>query len=172
MNIGYFRFLLTLAAFLYIGSAHAATSCVPYSATPSATGGSSAAWGTGLDGSNCATGQVCDSAVLVCVFPHETACSASVPCSIGKRCVTGICQDISGSTAENNVIGDVICNTYKFATGKVGRGIVVVIIFVTGVMFYLGKISWGSILMILIGVGFCFGGPAIVGIILGRGFMC
>ena len=37
---------------------------------------------------------------------------------------------------------NILCNTYKIATGKVGRGVIVVVLFVTGISFYLGKVQW------------------------------
>jgi type IV secretory pathway VirB2 component (pilin) len=86
--------------------------------------------------------------------------------------VAGVCQAIGGGSAENNAIGDILCNTYKIATGKVGRGLIVVVLFVTGISFYLGKVQWGTIVAIVIGAGLCFGGPAIVSVMVGKNFLC
>ena len=46
------------------------------------------------------------------------------------------------------------------------------VLFVTGISFYLGKVQWGTIVAIVIGAGLCFGGPAIVSVMVGKNFLC
>ncbi len=143
--------------------------------------------GTGLDGSNCDAGLVCDQTLLLCSYTTESVCMGtgigSGGCGIGQKCMTdagsiaaagtvGSCQTAAGGSAENNAIGDILCNTYKIATGKVGRGVIVVVLFVTGITFYLGKVQWGTIVAIVIGAGLCFGGPAVVSVMVGKNFLC
>lgn len=144
--------------------------------------------GTGADGSNCDLGLMCDvNNSKICVYPTETGClGGRSTCPIGQRCTTdqsgtailaangigGSCTSATNVSSENNAISDVICNAYGFVTGKVGRGIIVIVVFVTGVTFYLGKVSWGTVVAILIGAGLCFGGPAIVSVLIGGGKTC
>jgi type IV secretion system protein VirB2 len=148
------------------------------------------AGGSGADGSDCDAGLVCFPDSKLCGAQNETPCRSisqaglSMSCPAGQRCtndadgsiavtgVNGICMPITGASAENNVISDLICNVYRLITGKVGRGVVVVVILVTGFTFYFGKISWGSLITIVLGVGLVFGGPAIVNVMVGKGFVC
>lgn len=125
--------------------------------------------------SKCNNGLICDRNAKMCIYSNETACKPGFSCGIGKECVgtdgrktdgNGICATMAG-TVENNPISQALCNAYGFITGKIGRTIIVLVIFVTGITFYLGKVSWGTVAAIIIGAGLCFGGPAIVSIIVG-----
>ena len=178
-----FTFCISFFAFQFVSNVNAvarlATGCAKQTGTNAS--------GTGLDGSNCDTQLVCSDSG-VCVYPTEVGCVGSggvgnSGCGIGQKCMSdsgvnaanlagGVCQSASGGSAENNAIGDILCNTYKIATGKVGRGIIVVVLFVTGISFYLGKVQWGTIVAIVIGAGLCFGGPAIVSVMVGKNFLC
>jgi type IV secretory pathway VirB2 component (pilin) len=140
-------------------------------------------------------GLACDKSIDstgVCVFSYETPCKSNGDCGVGRACkiggnantqqggssstsqsggtpsnnAFGVCETVSGSV-NSNPLSDTLCNAYSFVTGKIGRTLVVIVIFVTGVTFYLGKVSWGSVTAILLGAGLCFGGPAIVAIIVG-----
>ena len=178
-----FIFCISIFAFQFVSDVNAvarlATGCTKQTGTSVA--------GTGLDGSNCDSQLVCgDSGV--CAYPTEVGCvgtggMGNSGCGIGQKCMSdnganapagqgGVCQSAGGGSAENNAIGDILCNTYKIATGKVGRGIIVVVLFVTGISFYLGKVQWGTIVAIVIGAGLCFGGPAIVSVMVGKNFLC
>ena len=174
-----FAFCISFFAFQFVSDVNAVarlTTCIKIVAA-----------GTGLDGSNCDSQMVCGD-TLTCTYPTEVGCKGTggvgnSGCGIGQKCVldnganagntvSGICQSASGGSAENNAIGDILCNTYKIATGKVGRGLIVVVLFVTGISFYLGKVQWGTIVAIVIGAGLCFGGPAIVSVMVGKNFLC
>jgi len=179
-----FGLLLIITFFIFFSTKNDAfavsrlNQCIPLSSSATTSG-------TGADGSNCDAGLICDPMAKICISTTETGCSGSSPCGIGMQCMDdngnpinlgssngGTCQIAAGTSAEKNALSDILCNTYKIATGKVGRGVVVVVIFVTGITFYLGKVSWGTLVAILMGAGFCFGGPAIVSVLLGRSFAC
>ncbi|MBL0725588.1 MAG: TrbC/VirB2 family protein [Alphaproteobacteria bacterium] len=149
--------------------------------TPPGTGGSSGN-GSGLDGSDCDAGYLCDRSMKVCISSFEVPCRAK-GCSVGTICVDlsgdrvsgvtiGVCQVDGGSSTEDNAISDILCNLYKFITGKTGR-IVIGIIFVgAGGTFLLGKMQLGTVIAIALGCGCIFGASAIVNVFVGRGFAC
>ncbi len=147
------------------------------------------------EGSNCNQLLTCDPVINICLRSGEVGCiGPNVGCPIGFKCADldsvindnrsggeflaankgarGVCVQDTGATAENNAIGDLLCNLYRTATGKVGRGIIVIVVIVTGVTFFLGKISWGTVLIIAIGSSLVFGAPTVVAIIVGKGFVC
>ncbi len=188
MNKLNFKRLLSITIFAFVMAGFIPNAfSVARLATCSANGGSGA---VSEDGSNCDQGLICDSSIKICVALTETGCKASDSigggCTVGQKCTTGagnatafqtqnlmgICMPVQGGSAENNALGDVVCNVYRLITGKVGRGVVVVVLFVTGISFYLGKVNWGTIVAIVIGAGLCFGGPAIVSVFLGKNFLC
>lgn len=188
MSIKQIRALLAVSFFAFFGFTWSAVAVAELGTCTLASSGGGSAAGTGLDGSNCNSGLVCDPGLLVCTATTETACIAGPNgsgCSIGQKCMTaggstvfqtpgqaGICAEQSGGSSENNALGDVVCNVYKLATGKVGRGIVVIVLFVTGITFYLGKVNWGTIVAVVLGAGLCFGGPAVVSVLVGKNFLC
>lgn len=141
--------------------------------------------GTGIDGSNCDPGTVCDNSIT-CVYPNESggACSLSFPCGVGSKCFRsdgrtmisapgefGLCVASIGN-AENNAFGDVLCNLFRFITGKVGRGVAAGAVIALGVFFFMGKVTWGSALAVALGVGAVFGAPAVVSVLTGKTFNC
>ena len=83
----------------------------------------------------------------------------------------GVCG-IQFSTSETNVMADALCNLFRFATGKTGRLILGIVVTVVGIMFYLGKVSWGTVAATAIGAGAMFGSSTIVGVLAGKGFSC
>lgn len=83
----------------------------------------------------------------------------------------GVCSSSSGTT-EDNVLGDFLCKIIKTVTGKVGRGIVAIVIIVVGMMFFTGKVSWNAMLATGLGVGTVFGAPSLVGLITGGTLIC
>ena len=139
--------------------------------------------GTGLDGSDCDAGLICDSAVKICVNTFEVGCKGPIGCSVGTICkdaagkratgsTAGVCEPDVGSSTDKNAISDILCNLYKFITGKTGR-IVIGIIFVgAGGTFLLGKMQLGTVIAIALGCGCIFGASAIVGVFVGKGFAC
>ncbi len=144
--------------------------------------------GVALDGSNCQENLLCDSALLVCILTTETACLGNGKgggCAVGQKCVInsdsqisqvaggiGVCVIEIKNATEENAIEQIICNVYKLANGKVGKGLLVLVIFVVGIKFYLSQISWSSLIGILIGIGLSFGGAQITSVFLGKEFIC
>lgn len=147
--------------------------------------------GTGLDGSDCDSGMICDGDLSVCTLPTEVPCTATTKgssCPVGMACIDsstgkilsstggnnsyGSCQPYKGASTEDNAISQVLCNVYNFATGKTGRIIIGIIFVGAGATFLLGSMKLGTLLAITIGAAFIFGGPAIVSVLVGKGFVC
>jgi type IV secretory pathway VirB2 component (pilin) len=83
----------------------------------------------------------------------------------------GICASGLG-TPEDNVLADFLCKLVKTITGKIGRGIVAIIVIVVGMMFFTGKVSWNAMLATGLGVGTVFGVQSLVSLITGGSFIC
>lgn len=83
----------------------------------------------------------------------------------------GVCG-IQIATSESNVMVDALCNLFRFATGQTGRLILGIVVVVIGIMFYLGKVSWGTVAATAIGAGAMFGSSTIVSVLAGKGFTC
>ncbi|MEN9782573.1 MAG: hypothetical protein RL208_726 [Pseudomonadota bacterium] len=83
----------------------------------------------------------------------------------------GVCGAYGGSS-ERNVFVQIICVVIKLVTGAAGRGVVVIVIIFTAVMFFIGKISWNMMLATALGAGMLFGAPSLVKIFAGKSLVC
>ena len=61
----------------------------------------------------------------------------------------------------------VLCNVLAFVTGTIGKTIASFIIIGVGVGFFTGKVSWGLLIGVTLGISAMFGAPAIVNAITG-----
>ena len=61
----------------------------------------------------------------------------------------------------------VLCNVLEFVTGTIGKTIASFIIIGVGVGFFTGKVSWGLLIGVTLGISAMFGAPAIVAAITG-----
>ena len=61
----------------------------------------------------------------------------------------------------------VLCNVLVFVTGGVGKTIASFIIIGVGIGFFTGKVSWGLLIGVTLGISAMFGAPAIIGAITG-----
>jgi len=137
----------------------------------------------------CTSGLYCDPRVKVCVQSSQTACSLAYPCPIGQTCfamdttnytalttkVSGVAVGLCGaqqSGANKNAFIDAFCAMYKFITSSVGKGVALAAVVTIGVFFFLGKITWGSVAAVAIGIGAMFGAPAVVGVLTGSPMSC
>ena len=71
-------------------------------------------------------------------------------------------QKVSGGAMQ-----DVLCNVLRFVTGTIGKTIASFIIIGVGVGFFTGKVSWGLLIGVTLGISAMFGAPAIIGAITG-----
>lgn len=61
----------------------------------------------------------------------------------------------------------VLCNIFLFITGGVGQAICAFVIIGVGIGFFTGKVSWGVLIGVALGIASLFGGPAIMQSITG-----
>lgn len=83
----------------------------------------------------------------------------------------GFCA-MGNVTNESNPMGAAACNLMKIVTGQIGRILVATAIIVLGIMFFLGKIPWTTVLAVALGAGAIFGAPVIVGLLTGQKLDC
>lgn len=76
------------------------------------------------------------------------------------------------SATTGNPMIDVLCNIFLFITGGVGQAICAFVIIGVGIGFFTGKVSWGVLIGVALGIASLFGGPAIMEAITGRPFDC
>ena len=55
-----------------------------------------------------------------------------------------------------------LCNVYIFITGGVGKAICSFVIIGVGIGFFTGKVSWGTLIGVTLGIASLFGGPSIM----------
>ena len=63
--------------------------------------------------------------------------------------------------------GGILCNALGFFTGNLGKTLALFALIALGVSFFLGKISWGTVLAVAFGIACIFGGSAIVNALSG-----
>ena len=61
----------------------------------------------------------------------------------------------------------VLCNVLAFVTGGIGKTIASFIIIGVGLGFFTGKVSWGVLIGVTLGISAMFGAPAIITAITG-----
>ena len=69
--------------------------------------------------------------------------------------------------SESATMQTVLCNVLKFVTGGIGKTIASFIIIGVGLGFFTGKVSWGVLIGVTLGMSALFGAPAVVGAITG-----
>ena len=81
----------------------------------------------------------------------------------GGNNIIGSATDVTKS----NDMQQVLCNVLKFVTGTVGKTLASFIIIGVGLGFFTGKVSWGLLIGVTLGISAMFGAPAIVGALTG-----
>ena len=69
--------------------------------------------------------------------------------------------------AENNFVSEKICQIFKMAESSIFPVVLSFFIVVTGIGFFLGKISWGIVIAIVIGAGIMFSSTKLLVIFVG-----
>ncbi len=76
-------------------------------------------------------------------------------------------QVTKASNTSGGAMQQVLCNVLRFVTGTIGKTIASFIIIGVGVGFFTGKVSWGLLIGVTLGISAMFGAPAIVNAITG-----
>lgn len=84
-------------------------------------------------------------------------------------CIFGVSDSfaISSATGSGGDMQVVLCNVLKFVTGGIGKTLASFIIIGVGIGFFTGKVSWGVLIGVTLGISAMFGAPAIVNAITG-----
>ncbi len=73
----------------------------------------------------------------------------------------------SSAFAAATTSSGILCNALGFFTGNLGKTLALFALIALGVSFFLGKISWGTVLAVAFGIACIFGGSAIVNALSG-----
>ncbi len=65
-------------------------------------------------------------------------------------------------TPDNNILVTTMCNALKIATGNGGKAFAAFAIISVGIGFFTGKVSWGLMIGVAMGIAAMFGAPSIV----------
>jgi len=72
------------------------------------------------------------------------------------------------ATANNNALVDTMCNALKLVTGNAGKAFAAFAIISLGIGFFTGKVSWGLMIGVAMGIAAMFGAPTIVAVLSGK----
>lgn len=77
------------------------------------------------------------------------------------------------SAATNISMTDMLCGGYRVFNSSVGKMLAVFAIVALGVGLFMGKITWGLVFAVALGIGAIFGAPKIVQLVTGdSGALC
>jgi len=74
----------------------------------------------------------------------------------------GNAQTSSSASSDSNALTKVLCNVYKITTGKAGKTFAAFAVISAGVGFFTGKLQWGLLIALVLGISAIFGAPSIV----------
>lgn len=69
----------------------------------------------------------------------------------------------------NNILVGTMCRSLKIITGNAGKAFAAFAIISIGIGFFTGKVSWGLMIGVAMGIAAMFGAPTIVAAISGEG---
>lgn len=72
------------------------------------------------------------------------------------------------ATANNNALVDTMCNALELVTGNAGKAFAAFAIISLGIGFFTGKVSWGLMIGVAMGIAAMFGAPTIVSVLSGK----
>lgn len=62
-----------------------------------------------------------------------------------------VTKNLKLQLAEKNPVASIACKAYKVLTSGVTKAIIVFLFLITGLGFFIGKVSWGIVISLLIG---------------------
>jgi type IV secretory pathway VirB2 component (pilin) len=74
--------------------------------------------------------------------------------------------------ADNMDMDSILCGGYSIFRGPLGKALAVFSIVALGVGLFMGKITWGLVFAVALGIGAVFGAPKIVSVITGGNEIC
>ncbi len=78
-----------------------------------------------------------------------------------------LAQTTSGTTTDDNFFVYSICKAYGTMTGKGGKAFAAIAIISCAIGFFTGKVSWGLLIAVSLGIAVMFGAPSIIGLLGG-----
>ena len=103
---------------------------------------------------------------LILSFFFLTAVPALVPAiSNDAHATASVTPNVT--SADDNALSDTLCNAMNIVTGSAGKAFAAFAIISLGVGFFTGKISWGLMIGVALGIAAMFGAPTIVSAISG-----
>ena len=75
---------------------------------------------------------------------------------------------VSDKDSNNNALVDSMCNAMQLVTGNAGKAFAAFAIISLGIGFFTGKISWGLMIGVAMGIAAMFGAPSIVAALSGE----
>ena len=90
---------------------------------------------------------------------------APVDMAFATNATTGI--GVTTASGDGGTMQIVLCNVLKFVTGGIGKTIASFIIIGVGLGFFTGKVSWGVLIGVTLGISAMFGAPAIIRAVTG-----
>ncbi len=88
--------------------------------------------------------------------------------SIGDAAAQSVTGTTVSADANQNTFVSVMCNVLKIVTGNGGKAFAAFAIISVGIGFFTGKVSWGLMIGVAMGIAAMFGAPTIVAAITGR----
>ena len=79
---------------------------------------------------------------------------------------------VGNAYATDDPMTATLCNIYVFITGGIGKTICAFTIIGVGIGFFTGKVSWGVLIGVALGIASLFGGPAIMAAVTGGTAPC
>ena len=106
--------------------------------------------------------------MLEVLFVSATAIYPLTASAVNDDEVPGIEDFKKGVEPEeqNNEVANVICQVIIFLQGRIGRAIALAALVVMGIQFFLGKVTWTSIVVTGVGFALLFGSKSIALVIL------
>jgi type IV secretory pathway VirB2 component (pilin) len=106
--------------------------------------------------------------MLEVLFVSATAIYPLTASAVNDDDVPGIEDFKKGVEPEeqNNEVANVICQVIIFLQGRIGRAIALAALVVMGIQFFLGKVTWTSIVVTGVGFALLFGSKSIALVIL------
>ena len=74
----------------------------------------------------------------------------------------------TSASADDNALTRVLCNVMRIVTGNAGKTFAAFAIISAGIGFFTGKLQWGLLIALTLGIAAIFGAPKIVSAITGE----